>query len=432
MRDQCVAMLQLIPWHVRPRWPRQRFVKCAGSSRATFSTRSGSSRAFAMIAWFKFEARSRKRWRPVGRVSPVPSAEHLSMWSRAPKRLSSSAIASRTGPVPRKPRNGLTEDDVRAMKYKGAQESEAHRRLKGLIERSLRADLRFENVKVETTWHAQRDRAMLRRPDVQAITAELRIAFEAQLTTTFLDVVIGRKNFYRSEGGLLVWILPYFDPTYRQLTVDDLLFNNNANVFVIDRESTEASETANRFIMRCAFRRPVLIGDSIGSIWESKLVAWGDLTIDLVGQRAFIFDCEREERALIAAQKAEVRAKQDARDQILRDALFAILSSRSEGPNWEERFAAWSDLKGRFAQRGLRLAGEFEPDQGWRNVVCGMLSALAGHPIGYGFEKLIQVAHHLADRFPMALVPFGTWPAGCRTWPTDHRPRPARPLGTKS
>ncbi|HQR91416.1 MAG TPA: hypothetical protein PLH31_19515, partial [Caulobacter sp.] len=60
---------------------------------------------------------------------------------------------------------------------------------------------------------------------------------EAQLTTTFLDVVIGRKTFYRAEGGLLVWVLPHFDPAYRQLTVDDLLFNNNADVLILDRES---------------------------------------------------------------------------------------------------------------------------------------------------------------------------------------------------
>ena len=72
---------------------------------------------------------------------------------------------------------------------------------------------------------------------MQARRADFRIAFEVQLTTTFLDVVIGRKTFYRNQGALLVWVLAYFDPGYRQLTVDGVLFNNNANVFVIDEAS---------------------------------------------------------------------------------------------------------------------------------------------------------------------------------------------------
>lgn len=141
------------------------------------------------------------------------------------------------GCCPAQTRDGLSEDDIRTMKYKGAQESEAHRRLKALIERSLVADPRFQGVLAEKVWRGQRDPASLRRPDIQARLDDLRIAFEAQLTTTFLDVVIGRKTFYRAEGGLLVWVLPHFDPAYRQLTVDDLLFNNNADVLILDRES---------------------------------------------------------------------------------------------------------------------------------------------------------------------------------------------------
>lgn len=97
------------------------------------------------------------------------------------------------GSCPAQTRDGLSEDDVRAMKYKGAQESEPHRRLKRLIERSLRADPRFEEVQVETTWRGQRDPAVLRRPDIQATLGGLRIAFEAQLTTTFKSRRWSRK-----------------------------------------------------------------------------------------------------------------------------------------------------------------------------------------------------------------------------------------------
>lgn len=303
------------------------------------------------------------------------------------------------GSCPAETRNGLTDDELRAMKYKGAQESDAHRRLKNLIERSLRADKEFQDIQIEKTWRGQRDSAALRRPDVQARREELRVAFEAQLTTTFLDVVIGRKLFYLSEGGLLVWILPYFDPSYRQLTIDDVLFNNNSNVLVVDRETTEASEAAGCFIVRCFYRRPVLNGSVLGASWESCLTKWDKLSIRLDKQQVFAFDYETAEQQLLGFQKA-------ANDQAARDALFAAVTSRPEDSYWEERLDAWQALKRRFIDRNLHLAGEHGPDPTWRSVICAVLSAHAGHPVGYNFEKLVQVAHHLADRYPMGLVPF--------------------------
>ncbi|MDP1873425.1 hypothetical protein [Phenylobacterium sp.] len=311
------------------------------------------------------------------------------------------------GSCPAQTRDGLSEDDIRIMKYKGAQESEAHRLLKALIERSLLADPRFQDVLAEKVWRGQRDPTSLRRPDIQAGLDGLRIAFEAQLTTTFLDVVIGRKTFYRAEGGLLVWVLPHFDPAYRQLTIDDLLFNNNANVLVVDRESAEASEAAGRLMLRCAFRRPVVEAGGLGSVWESELVAWDDLTIDLQGQRVFAFDSEGEERRLIAERNQALAAAREAADQRLRDSLLAIATGRAADGDWKARSAAWQALKAQYEARDLMLPGEYEIDQRFRNIACGVASALAGRPVGYGFDKLIQVAHHLADNFPEALVPFG-------------------------
>jgi len=62
---------------------------------------------------------------------------------------------------------GLPEDVIRVMKYRGAQESEAHRRAKALIVASLEADARFSDVMVEKTWRGEVDPKSLRRPDVR-------------------------------------------------------------------------------------------------------------------------------------------------------------------------------------------------------------------------------------------------------------------------
>jgi hypothetical protein len=133
------------------------------------------------------------------------------------------------GSCPAQTRGKWSHDEIRAMKYQGARESDAHRRIKALIARSLEADPSVSGVLLEKTWRSTTDLATYRRPDVRASFKDVRLAFEAQLSTTFLDVVVGRREFYRREGALLVWILPRFDPGDRRIMEDDILFTNNSN-----------------------------------------------------------------------------------------------------------------------------------------------------------------------------------------------------------
>lgn len=311
------------------------------------------------------------------------------------------------GSCPALTRSGLTEADIRAMKYKGAQESAAHRRLKSFIERSLVADPRFHDIFVEKTWRATRDLKALRRPDVQARFGDQRIAFEAQLSTTFLSVVIGRKVFYRSEGALLVWVLPYFDPTYRRLTTDDVLFNNNSNILVIDASTVRASESAGRFMVRCAFPRPALVDASLQTSWEERIVDWGDLRADVKRQWIFLFDYESADRELTKALADAAAEKAEALKDALRNELFSLLSNQADTPDREVTIDIWTLVRQKFLRYGFVLPETPNTDYVLRNIVCGVLSARAGRPIGYKFSKLIQVAHHLADQCPEALLPFG-------------------------
>ena len=137
-------------------------------------------------------------------------------------------------------------------------------------------------------------------------------------------------------------------------------------------------------MLRCAFRRPVMEAGGLGSVWESELVAWVDLTIDLEGQRVFAFDSEGEERRLIAERNQAL----EAADQGLRDSLLAIATGRAADGDWKARSAAWQALKAQYEARDLVLPGEYEIDQRLRNIACGVASALAGRPVGYGFDKL--------------------------------------------
>ena len=168
-------------------------------------------------------------------------------------------------------RGQLSQDEINARKYHGQRESAAHKDIKALIERSLAADPTFHTIRQERQWRSVLDPRSRRQPDVQAVSSSLgRIAFEAQLSTTFLNVVVERRAFYRQEGALLVWVLGDFVGERRRLMIDDLLFSNNSNVFVVDEESTRVSEERNAFHLRCFFRCPVRNGITIVDQWKEQ------------------------------------------------------------------------------------------------------------------------------------------------------------------
>lgn len=297
-------------------------------------------------------------------------------------------------------RNSLTEEQIRARKYHGLRESEAHKRIKGLIERSLRADPAFisKSIESEKRWKAIGDPSLWRQPDVQAESADGRFAFEAQLSTTFLDVVVGRRMFYRNEGAMLVWVLGSFSPDYRRMTTDDLLFSNNSNVFVIDDETVALSEEKKRFHLHCHFRRPFRSGGAIAERWEEALVAFSDLVQDQQSQKVYFFDFDGEERRL----KADL-------DQLLRDEFVAfwreVMNPHFDGK--PASVARWAALKDHFSARKIRLPHEPSGDSSFRSLMHGVLSAVTGKPVGWQFDTLVQVAHHLAQSHRENLLAFG-------------------------
>ncbi|MBR0959356.1 DUF6035 family protein [Bradyrhizobium japonicum] len=297
-------------------------------------------------------------------------------------------------------RGRLTEEQIRARKYHGLRESEAHKRMKRRIERSLRADPQFipDSVQTEARWVDQQDPNAWRRPDIQAATAERLFAFEAQLSTTFLDVVVSRRLFYRDQGAVLVWVLGSFSPEYRRMTTDDLLFSNNANVFVVDEETTTLSEEAKRFMLRCHFRRPALENGSIVDQWDEAVISFHELTQDLLNQRLFYFNYEGQRRVL------DEQSHQPLRNELVAFWTEAMTPHLDGTP---ERLENWRQIRERYNAIGIQLPDHPSGDSSFRAMMHGVLSAVHGRPIGWQFDHLIQVAHQLAQLHTEVLLAFG-------------------------
>lgn len=295
-------------------------------------------------------------------------------------------------------RSSLSQEEIRARKYHGLRESEAHKRMKRLIERSLCADPLFENILCETRWKAEGDPRLWRQPDVQTKLGGRRFAFEAQLSTTFLDVVVSRRLFYRDESATLVWVLGSFSPEYRRMTTDDLLFSNNSNVFVVDDETVRISEERKAFHLRCHFRRPVLDGDTIGERWCEELVSFHNLVIDQESQRIYYFNHEAEERRLRAEWGGTLRNE------------FITFWLETMCPHFDgrkESLERWKAMVNRFAALDVALPSHPGGDAGFRGLIYGVLSALKGEPVGWKFDTLVQAAHQVAESHPENLLAFG-------------------------
>lgn len=86
------------------------------------------------------------------------------------------------------------------------------------------------------------------------------IAFEVQLSTTYLNVTAQRREFYRQEGGLLFWVFSQFSMDARRLTQDDVFYNNNRNAFVLTSETRDRSVRQKRFMLECVWAEPTADG----------------------------------------------------------------------------------------------------------------------------------------------------------------------------
>ncbi len=300
------------------------------------------------------------------------------------------------GSCPAVTRGSLTEEEIRARKYRGLRESEAHKKIKQLIERSLRADPGFdtETIAQEKHWSALNAPQAWRKPDVQATSSEGRFAFEAQLSTTFLDVVVGRRMFYRDVGAHLIWILARFSENYRRMTTDDLLFSNNSNAFVADEETVRISEETKRFHLRCHYRVPSCSGGVISDKWQEAIVPFSELKKELQNQRAYYFDYEAEEAKCL--------------DQQLREGVVAYWTENMTGQmrGRPEHHGRWLELKERLAQRNVAVPDHPDWSKSFTGMMNAVLSGLAGRGIGWKFDTLVQCAHQISERRPESLLAF--------------------------
>lgn len=299
----------------------------------------------------------------------------------------------------------FSQDDFDARRYNGKKEGPEHRRMKRLIRESLQVDRAIDplSIREEIRWKGKSDPVTWRKPDVQAIRNDVRMAFEVQLSSTYVNIMRARRHFYLTEGGLLFWILPSISEESRRQFQDDVLFPNNSNMFAIDDETRDLSIARSELALRCGYIEPVQDGWQLRERWHEKVVPISDLSIDLPHQRIFYFDYEKIRKSI--EHTVRTIGGMNVLEE-LRRLVKCILGQ-------DDALARWRDLKKKLPAE-LRwpldcYGGHFF------TAVAMYLSAREGRGVGWNYG-LIQVAHLCADRYPYFLPLFED---ACRAFGRD-------------
>jgi hypothetical protein len=303
------------------------------------------------------------------------------------------------GKCPAVTRSKLSLSEINAMKYLGARESPAHIQTKEFIERCLRADPAFAEIQMEKRWNSKERASTYRQPDVQARLGATRVAFEVQLSTTFLHVVVDRREFYRAESAMLIWVLRRFDPEDRRLTIDDLLFNNNSNILVVDAETVRLSEEQSAFIARCWYREPYLDQGQVQNRWSCELVRVRDMTFDVSGQRAFSFDVQGGKIELHAELKRQAELERQKQLDRARDTFFRFCERWTTDRDYFELEYEYREAIEPLVQLHVAMPRLLAEASTFGRQVLALRSIELGRPVGFRYDKLVQVLHTMAESY---------------------------------
>jgi hypothetical protein len=235
-----------------------------------------------------------------------------------------------------KTQNNFSKDEVNRMKYNGAKESKLHIELKNKIAECLVLNennkKEISNVHVEQVIKSAVEKEW-KKPDINAIFLSKRIAFELQLSTTWLDVITQRQHFYQEQEIYIFWIFNQFSTSdyIRNLTVNDVIFTNNQNAYVFDEDTYLLSQKEKDLIIKCYFKTYTLSGEKVIENWSQELIRLSDLTFDPITFKVYYHDSNAQKKLIYDEIAENLNRKEKAKeDEIINSLIAAARSEENE------------------------------------------------------------------------------------------------------
>ena len=198
--------------------------------------------------------------------------------------------------------NSLSRRQIELKKFANKEEGELHNHLKFLIANTLKkygAETKIERYIVDEQDHSDR-----RRPDIRAIFPNKDIAIEVQITSTFMDVILGREDFYASHNMFLLWVMNEFRPDlFHQ---KDIIYSTKSQAFVFDEEAQKRTEDEGKLYLKCYYKSYYC--NNQGEIvehttFQHELITFDDLIFDEKDYSVYYFDVEKNKQQCEIEQK---------------------------------------------------------------------------------------------------------------------------------
>ena len=198
-----------------------------------------------------------------------------------------------------------TRREIEVGKYGNKEESLLHQSIKNTFASVLENS--GYDVYVERWIKNEKEPKHPRRPDIRAISIErdIDMAVEIQLTTTFLDTIIGRNEFYRSRHMFIFWV---FYNVKNNFTQKDITYDSYyQNIFVFDEEVQQLTRTENQLYLKCFYNK-YYCDPTNGIIkkkhnFTCKIVAFEDLHFDRENCEIYYYNPYEAQEQLKIEQK---------------------------------------------------------------------------------------------------------------------------------
>lgn len=298
-----------------------------------------------------------------------------------------------------KEKGSRSREAIRALIYGKRKESAKHKKLIQITYKSIMVDSNFKDQQIEPTVTDANDKTKRRYPDVLTNFDNRTIVFEAQVSSTFLDVIDARRKFYSENNIELFWILPSFDKTDRRIAEDDIIAQHGGLAIVANSNSFFA--TQNSGILTFETHRY----DTKTSSWVATLTPFREIITLVASENSSEIEFKKHKGILkhLCSDWVGLDRVSDKSDL---KSLEAYLDSHEiHFPNNRVHhdlfFAGFSD---------------FGIEQNLSRMVKIIETAKTGKQFGYNFpsKPFLQIANLLYDKDPFALTVFGSVLCECK------------------
>lgn len=183
------------------------------------------------------------------------------------------------------------------------------------------------------------------------------------------------------------------------LAEEDIFYPNNRNIFVVDAETLLYSRQRQQLCLRAHWHQPTDAGaEEPQMIPRERMVEFGELTLDLLGQRVFLVDVAAQEQSLRLGLRDPLRLRFERY-------YFASTNGLTKD-QWHARDREWVSLREEFKSRGVSLPEHVSQLKSLLDSIHSARDARRGGLVGWGYKNLTQLTHHLFAQHPEVLWPF--------------------------